>query len=443
MKKIIKYMVLFILILIWNLIVMELNLDEIWNYGFAHNIATGLIPYKDFNMVITPLFPFMMSIFLYIFNSNMLIFHIVWAFISTFLIYIIFKSLKDKGWIIFLSLFFIFPIIMPNYNMLIYYLLILIVLAEKAKKSDYLIGILIALTILTKHTVGFFLILPSLYYIKKPKKIIKRFIGITIPISIFVIYLLFTKSLNYFIDLCILGLFDFAKENSNLLNIYVLFTFLLLIFIIFIIKKDKKNITNYYVLSFISIVFPIFDLYHFWVFFSFFLFVYLLNHNINLKINIKLFTIGLLILMPFMYLENRFKEHIIYPNRINKFEYRFLSKNEINYTNKIISFMNKNNNRKIINLDADSYYFKIVTNKKIEKLDLINRGNWGYNGKDKIIKEIKKNKDAIYLLDRRIIEEKNNQLEKVAIKYIINNGKKIGNIRQGYISRDVYVLYEE
>ena len=147
--------------------------------------------------------------------------------------------------------------------------------------------------------------------------------------------------------------------------------------------------------------------------------------------------------MPFMYLENRFKEHIIYPNKINKFEYRFLSKNEINYTNKIISFMNKNNNRKIINLDADSYYFKIVTNKKIEKLDLINRGNWGYNGKDKIIKEIKKNKDAIYLLDRRIIEEKNNQLEKVAIKYIINNGKKIGNIRQGYISRDIYVLYEE
>ena len=34
------------------------NLDEIWNYNFARNVADGLIPYKDFNMVTTPLLPF-------------------------------------------------------------------------------------------------------------------------------------------------------------------------------------------------------------------------------------------------------------------------------------------------------------------------------------------------------------------------------------------------
>ena len=36
------------------------NLDEIWNFNFARNIANGLIPYKDFNMVQTPLLPFIL-----------------------------------------------------------------------------------------------------------------------------------------------------------------------------------------------------------------------------------------------------------------------------------------------------------------------------------------------------------------------------------------------
>ena len=33
------------------------NLDEIWNYNFARNIANGLVPYKEFNMLQMPLLP--------------------------------------------------------------------------------------------------------------------------------------------------------------------------------------------------------------------------------------------------------------------------------------------------------------------------------------------------------------------------------------------------
>ena len=36
------------------------NLDEIWNFNYARNIANGLIPYKDFNMLQTPLLPFIL-----------------------------------------------------------------------------------------------------------------------------------------------------------------------------------------------------------------------------------------------------------------------------------------------------------------------------------------------------------------------------------------------
>lgn len=44
------------------------NLDEIWNYNFAKNIADGLIPYKDFNMLQTPLLPFINGLILKIFR---------------------------------------------------------------------------------------------------------------------------------------------------------------------------------------------------------------------------------------------------------------------------------------------------------------------------------------------------------------------------------------
>ena len=33
------------------------NNDVIWNYGFSYNVSKGLKMYKDFNMVITPLYP--------------------------------------------------------------------------------------------------------------------------------------------------------------------------------------------------------------------------------------------------------------------------------------------------------------------------------------------------------------------------------------------------
>ena len=40
------------------------DLDELWNYNFARNVSDGLVPYKDFNMVQTPLLPFICAIFL-------------------------------------------------------------------------------------------------------------------------------------------------------------------------------------------------------------------------------------------------------------------------------------------------------------------------------------------------------------------------------------------
>ncbi len=53
------------------------NLDEIWNYNFAKNIAEGRVPYKDFNMVQTPLLPMIASIFLKLIANELLIMRIL------------------------------------------------------------------------------------------------------------------------------------------------------------------------------------------------------------------------------------------------------------------------------------------------------------------------------------------------------------------------------
>ena len=69
-KWIFKYGLIFVLSLIF-LNFIPFDLDEIWNYGFMHNIYSGLVPYKDFNMVITPFFPMLFSLPFFIFGSNL------------------------------------------------------------------------------------------------------------------------------------------------------------------------------------------------------------------------------------------------------------------------------------------------------------------------------------------------------------------------------------
>ena len=45
--QILELIIIFILTLLFNLICITISGDEIWNYGFSYNIATGLIPYGN------------------------------------------------------------------------------------------------------------------------------------------------------------------------------------------------------------------------------------------------------------------------------------------------------------------------------------------------------------------------------------------------------------
>ena len=84
------------------------NLDEIWNYNFAKNIADGLVPYKDFNMLQTPLLPLISSLFLKLFGNELIVMRILAILLISALFFMIYKIIKKLKINIFYNLIFIF-----------------------------------------------------------------------------------------------------------------------------------------------------------------------------------------------------------------------------------------------------------------------------------------------------------------------------------------------
>ena len=89
-----------------------IDLDMIWTYGFSYNISKGLIPYKDFNMVIGPLYSFVFSLFLY--KNSLLIFKLTHIAIYSLIITLIYKKIDKK--IIYIILLLYIQATMFMYN---------------------------------------------------------------------------------------------------------------------------------------------------------------------------------------------------------------------------------------------------------------------------------------------------------------------------------------
>ena len=439
-KKVMKYFFAFFIILIFNLICSPINLDEIWNYGFANNMYRGLVPYLDFNMVIPPFYPWLMSLPFYLFGSSMLVFHITNSLILTACLFLLEKMYQDKMWIFFL--FFFFPVnsTFPNYNLFLFILLVLLCYTEKEfvpkySWSHYLVGFLLGIVILTKHTIGIVLLLPSLYYVKEKEALLKRMIGCLVPVLIFTISLVISGSFSSFINLCILGLFDFSY-NSEFFTIYVFFFLIILFSTIYFIRKNPKDILNYYVLCFYSIVIPIVDLYHF--LYAFFAFLLLICSRIKKKyFNYPVLSIICVLAFAVIIARDNSFDISYYPNDVNHFYMRFINYERLQFTKKMNRFLDENKDKKIIFLSSDSYYFKIINDEDIGYIDLINQGNLGYHGSWKLLSKIKDmDNDTLFLINPN--ETVHNQTDPMVLEYVLEYGKKIKNID----FYEVYVLEE-
>ena len=427
-KKVIKYVFVFICSLVF-LNFIPFDLDEIWNYGFMHSMYSGLVPYRDFNMVVTPFFPLLFSLPFHLFGSNLLVVNVCQSLLIVLTYVLLEKLIGDKANILLLLMFFNYDMMYASYNYFIFFLFLSLLYLEKNKSNDYVIGIVIGLAVLTKQSVGGLLAIVSLYYVFKEKdfkKLIKRVIGAMLPVGLFLIYLAVTEAFADFVNLCILGLFDFGTNNYVGVRALVLGYILLIGVVIYFIVKRRNSIDKYYVLAFSTIAIPMFDYFHI-KFFVLALLILVLEKINRKKINLNLLLYGSMIGIVFINLIVSVDGDMVYPNSIKHFEYRYISSKHIKETQLVSEKLKDYSDRELLLLFEQSYYYKISNDFPINHFDLINTGNWGYKGSEKLLKELKKKKDAVFVINR-LSYEGTRQTDKTALNYVLKNCKKIDEI---------------
>ncbi len=396
LKIILFYGTIFLFVLTSNLLIHEFDLDECWNYGFSVGIFNGQIPYRDFNMVITPFFPFLFASFFPIFGSSIFIYHIEQALLVTVFIYLLKKYLNEKMWLVSIFLVLPLPLFAPNYNFFLLFLFLLLLVLEEKQSHPFILGLVTSLMILTKHTVGAFFLIPLLYHQRKNKKeLTLRMLGTLIPLMLFAIYLIYHGAITQFSNYTILGLFDFSKGNGDYFSIGSL-TFIAFTLLSIYLKKKKQHLSCNYLFAFLSICIPLFDLYHLSLFFIGLVIVTL--KNIEIKRSFKLASILLILGVTLIQGQDFLFNRSPYPNNISNFKYRYINQLGQNHYQEVIEIKESYPSSQLIFLTREAYLYRLALNEPLSVYDLMNKGNLGYHGREKIGNLLLKEEDAIFVV---------------------------------------------
>lgn len=422
---------------------MDINsYDAIWNYGFSYSIALGEVPYRDFTMIIPPLYNFIMSIGLIVFSHDNLVFLIEQALLISLTFYFLYKMYEEKAWFFLVVMCFpLFYNFAPSYNYFLFFLVVVLIYCEKFNKNDYLIGVILASMLLTKYTTGAFLILPSLILCFKDRnKLLKRFVGMIIPCLVFLIYLIFNNALYQFFDLCFLGLFDFAQKNTELFTTAFFVSLVLLLISIYLLIKDKKNIVRWMAVLSYFIIFPNVSANHLYTYILFFSLNFISSDLVLPKKYIHRFVfISALILMISFCLITNLKVFKARPYQLHNFKFYLNTPEErenIKIQVNLYSLYEKKG--KTYFLSSSAVWSQIINEEDTNYFTILNKGNFGYNGTKKMINKIKSMHDVYFIID--LYEYKMfdkiymSQFDVEIIDYIVKKGKKVD-------SRDKYDIY--
>lgn len=276
-----------------------------------------------------------------------------------------------------------------------------------------------------------------------------RLIGNCIPLTILILYLLKNNIYNEFLSYTIKGINEFAnnisyisllKGEEALLAVLVPITIIISFFYL-MKKKDKLLITFFsYSVGTIIVVYPIADKTHFLIgsIISIILGIYLFKilllekikktffkEDIETKLNkiknILIFlNIGIVIICFFCIYNAkiwRYKE-------LKNFKY-IPTKREQKYE-ETYNYI-KNSEKKVLILDSRAAIYMIPLNKYNKNFDMFNKGNFGENGEENLIEELKKNHN-IQVLILKDKENLNWQTPTNILIFIIKNYDRIGEI---------------
>ena len=262
MKKYWKIILFFVLVLFATIYPFYLtnlySYDEIWNFGFAKSILDGLIPYKDFSLIVPPLFPYLTAIILAIFGKKLIVYYILIAIITTTITYITSKKIGWNAILVYVALL-IYASNGYNTFSLLLLMILFIILDKKHQHQDIIIPLLISIMVLSKQTMAL-LIIPSLIYSKNKKKTIATYGA---SFLVFVTYLLINNNLMQFLDYCLFGMFEFTEKNNLSILVFLILEIANCIaLIIALIKSKGKRQDICYALLYQIIAFPITDISH-------------------------------------------------------------------------------------------------------------------------------------------------------------------------------------
>lgn len=452
------------------------NIDEMWNYMFADNISNGLLPYRDFNLLQTPFSCLVNALFIQIFGKHLLVIRLAGAVLFLLVSLLLYKICRYMGAgateaalvpFGFLSMFY--WDVFLEYNILILMFLLCGMLADiyachfqmplplfqrhgkrkmKGVKSGkkgadgfilqhIFIGILMGFAILSKQTYGFFVAAGSCLsamwiqpYLNRQKGDINvrtgmfkafflRIAGIAIPCSIFLFYLIFTKTLGNFFDMCLFGIKEFSgiypyssfmKENPGYFIGGVLFPLLTLACIIYMFgktpgdKKVKMGILLLYALTGCISLYPLANSYHVALSAIPFLPALFLIFPVSLfaKKPIKVLkwtalaaaVIFLIFAVPFL----NCKETV--PCSLKHFELTFVKKESLIEIKQVHSYIEQKDREGVNVYILDNYaglYF-IPLDRYHNGLDMFLLGNLGTKPPKEWIREAEEAGDAVFLV---------------------------------------------
>ena len=467
------------------------NLDEIWNFNFARNISDGLVPYRDFNIITTPLLSMICGLGMLIFGKQLLIMRIFAVCLMCLVFFITYKILelltqKNIALLVLSCLLLLYKNFMCidyNYGVLLLGLILVYIELKNINgnhfkyrfKYNFILGFIAGLAILFKQTTGLAICFACIGYkifeIRKKEDIknffkiaVTRFVGAMIPIIIFFIYLVINGATTEFFNYAILGVKTFSNkfEYSELFKDETICVLAMLvpstIFIMFSMlfsKKVKEEICilfSYSISSFI-LAFPISDNIHFLIgsmvaiiAFTYIIFKYVVQaYSTNVNNKYKLYTYGVITFISSAFLLLLFYNSIqivesqyIKVEKENELEHFIgIPKNEalnekINIVDEYI-MQQKENGEKVYILDAEAAIYYIPLNIYNKDYDMFNKGNLGIKDEEGIIERIKTEENAIYLLKKGNLNWQNPNMIR---EYVENNFEKSGDI-------SYFCIYEE
>ena len=460
------------------------NLDEIWNFNFARNIANGLIPYNDFNMLQTPLLSFILGGIFKIFGQELFVMRVVSTILGAGIILVAFKILKElklntKWSILSSALLFLFIIrdFYIDYNYAILFITLLLIYLELKDRNygikyNLLVGLLAGITILLKQNTGIIISGITILYLLLEKRdketakvILYRVLGVLIPCIILLIYLLVTNSISSFIDYCILGIGTFENSISYLkllrggdLNAFLGMIAPVILVILFvvnivnirrkIIKSKEGNLILFvFALAQFTVVYPIADEIHFKIaaFPTILIVLYYICKKIqeikNIKVSIfiehfmNIITIsfvGILVLQAIndIYLYTQMDKSVL-----NHFSNIPISSTLQDRIIEVDTYI-QDEQRDVYILDSEAAVYMIPLDRYNKDFDMFLKGNLGSASEEGQIEKIKHMENAIILIKNDKIAL-NWQTPTTVIEYIKNNLEKIGTVRffNAYITK--------